>query len=398
MKSFSSRMPRLGTENAFSVIGKAKKFEQEVLAPQGKKLIYLQIGEPGFDTPKNINDAAKRAIDENQTHYTPTAGIQSLRDAIAISTNKYANNNYDGNDVVVTAGAKPIIFYTINALIDDGDEVIVPNPSFPIYGSVTEYLGGKVVPIQLKEENDFNFKIEELEQAITPHTKLLIINSPQNPTGGVFSKELLAGIAELAVKNDLWVLSDEIYNEMVHEGEHVSLASYPGMAERTIILNGCSKTYAMTGYRVGWGVSKNKEMISAIERLACNDISCVNAIAQYAALEAVSGPQGDVQTMLAEYKNRRDLLVGLVNEVKGMKCHSPQGAFYLMVNVREILDRLNITAEELCDRIMREAHVLILPGTVFGHFGEDFVRFSYVSTQEMIVEGMRRIKNFIESI
>jgi aspartate aminotransferase len=398
MKNFSTRMPRLGTENAFSVIGKAKKFEAEVLAPQGKKLIYLQIGEPGFDTPRNINDAAIRAINDNQTHYTPTAGIQVLREAVAKSTNKYAPNDYTFEDVVITSGAKPIIFYMINALIDEGDEVIVPNPCFPIYGSVTEYLGGKVVPIQLKEENDFNFQIEELEKSITPKTKLLIINSPQNPTGGVFSKELLAQIAEVAIKNDLWVLSDEIYNEMVHEGEHVSLASFPGMAERTVILNGCSKTYAMTGYRVGWGVSKNKEMMKAIEQLACNDTSCVNASAQYAALEAVSGPQADVEKMLAEYKNRRDLLVKLVNEVRGMKCVAPKGAFYLMVNVREILNKLNITAEELCDRIMKEAHVLILPGTVFGHFGEDFVRFSYVSTQEMINEGMSRIKTFLTNI
>ncbi|MCC7004747.1 pyridoxal phosphate-dependent aminotransferase [Candidatus Nomurabacteria bacterium] len=398
MKKFSNRMPRLGTENAFSVIGKAKKFEAEVLAPIGKKLVYLQIGEPGFDTPANINNAAIHAIQDNQTHYTPTAGIQILREAIANSTNKYANNHYSFEDVVVTSGAKPIIFYMINALIDEGDEVIVPNPCFPIYGSVTEYLGGKVVPIPLKEQNDFNFSIEELEKSITPKTKLLIINSPQNPTGGVFSKELLGQIAEVAIKNDLWVLSDEIYNEMVHEGEHVSLASFPGMAERTVILNGCSKTYAMTGYRVGWGVSKNKEIIASMERLACNDTSCVNASAQYAALEAITGPQDDVQKMLVEYKARRDLLVRLVNEVPGMKCVAPKGAFYLMVNVREILNKLNITAEELCDRIMREAHVLILPGTVFGHFGEDFVRFSYVSTQEMITEGMSRIKTFIDSI
>lgn len=398
MKNFSKRMPRLGTENAFSVVGKAKKFEAEVLAPQGKSLIYLQIGEPGFDTPKNINDAAKRAIDDNQTHYTQTAGIPAVREAVAKSTNKYTNGNYVGEDVIITAGAKPIIFYMINALIDEGDEVIIPNPAFPIYGSVTEYLGGKVVPLQLKEESDFNFKIEELEALITPKTKLLIVNSPQNPTGGVFSKELMNQIAEVAIKNDLWVLSDEIYNEMIHEDEHYSIASVPGMADRTVILNGCSKTYAMTGYRIGWGVTKNKEMFQAIERLACNDISCVNAIAQCAALEAVSGPQEDVQTMLKEYKARRDLLVKLVKEVPGMKCHSPKGAFYLMVNVREILDRLNITAEELCDRIMKEANVLILPGTVFGHYGDDFVRFSYVSTREMITEGMDRINKFITSI
>lgn len=398
MKSFSKRMPHLGTENAFSVIGKAKKFESEVLLPQGKKLIYLQIGEPGFDTPNNINQAAIDAINDNQTHYTPTAGIPALREAVAKSTNKYANNNYTMDDVVVTSGAKPVMFYMLNALIDEGDEVVVPNPCFPIYGSVTEYLGGKVVPIQLKEENDFSFDIEDLKKNINPKTKLIIINSPQNPTGGVFSKELLEQIAKIAVENDLWVLSDEIYNEMVHEGEHASISSFPGMAERTVILNGCSKTYAMTGYRVGWAVSKNREMISALERFACNDTSCVNAITQYAAIEAVSGPQESVKMMLSEYKNRRDLLVRLVNEVPGMKCHSPKGAFYLMVNVREILNKLNITAEELCDRIMKEAHVLILPGTVFGHFGEDFVRFSYVSTQEMITEGMKRIKQFIEQI
>ena len=286
----------------------------------------------------------------------------------------------------------------INALIDEGDEVIIPNPAYPIYGSVTEYLGGVVVPIQLKEENDFNFKIEELESKITDKTKLIIVNSPQNPTGGVYSKELINQIAEIAIKYDLWVLSDEIYNEMVHEGEHYSIASIPGMAERTVILNGCSKTYAMTGYRVGWGLTKNKEMCGALEQLACNDVSCVNAIAQYAALEAVSGPQEEVQKMLTEYKARRDLLVKLVNEVPGMKCHSPKGAFYLMVNVREILNKLNITAEELCDRIMKEANVLILPGTVFGVYGDDFVRFSYVSTREMIEEGMARISKFISSI
>lgn len=398
MKSFSTRMPRLGTENAFSVIGKAKKFEQEVLVPQGKNLIYLQIGEPGFDTPSNINEAAIAAIRDNQTHYTPTPGIPALRNAVAELTSKYTGVSYKSEDVVVVAGAKPVIFYMLNALIDEGDEVIIPNPSFPIYGSVTEYLGGKVVPIQLKEEKNFNFSIEDLESKITSKTKLIIVNSPQNPTGAIYSKKLIEEIAEVAKKHDLWVLSDEIYNEMVHDGEHFSITSIDGMPERTVLLNGCSKTYAMTGYRVGWGITKNKEMAGHLEKLACNDISCVNASAQYAALEAVTGPHGEVTKMLAEYKSRRDLLVGLVNEVPGMKCHSPEGAFYLMVNVREILDRLNITAADLCDRVMKEAHVLILPGTVFGHFGEDFVRFSYVSTKEMIEEGMKRIKDFITTI
>lgn len=398
MKPFSKRIPRLGTENAFSVIGKAKKFEEEVLKPQGKNLIYLQIGEPGFDTPTNINEAAIKAIKDNQTHYTPTPGLPALRKIVAESTSKYTGVDYKLEDVIVVSGGKPIMFYMINALIDDGDEVIIPNPAYPIYGSVTEYLGGKVVPIQLKQENDFNFTAEELESKITPKTKLIILNSPQNPTGGVFTKELIEKIADIAKKNDLWVLSDEIYNEMVHEGEHHSIASVPGMPERTVVLNGCSKTYAMTGYRIGWGVTKNPEMAAYLERLACNDTSCVNTISQYAAMEAVAGPQDEVRKMLDEYKARRDLMVGLVNEIPGMKCHSPKGAFYLMVNVRELLDKLGITAAELCDRIMKEAHVLILPGTVFGLFGDDFVRFSYVSTREMITEGLGRIKQYITSL
>lgn len=396
MKSFSRRVPRLGTENAFSVIGKAKKFEREELTPKGEKLIYLQIGEPSFDTPKNITDAAIAALKDGQTHYTPTPGIPALRDAVAKTTAEYTNVPFIAEDVVVVAGAKPVIFYMLNALVDEGDEVIIPNPSFPIYGSVTEYLGGVVVPIQLKQENDFNFSIEELESKITPKTKLIIVNSPQNPTGGVFTKELIQQIAEVAKKHDLWVLSDEIYNEMVHEGEHYSIASVEGMPERTVILNGCSKTYAMTGYRIGWGVTKNKEMAQLLEQFACNDISCVNASAQYAALEALTGDKTQVAYMLSEYKKRRDTLVSLVNEVPGMKCHSPKGAFYLMVHVREILNKLNITAAELCDRIMKEAHVLILPGTVFGEFGDDFVRFSYVSSEENIKDGMRKIKEFIE--
>lgn len=394
MKPFSKRMPHLGTENAFAVITKAKKFEKD----SGIKLVYLQIGEPGFDAPQNIKDATIKAVNDNQTHYTPTPGIPALREAVAKEVSKNSCVPYEPNDVIIVPGGKPVMFYMMNALLDEGDEVIIPNPSYPIYGSVTEYLGGKVVPIQLKEENDFNFSIEELEAKITPRTKLIMVNSPQNPTGGVYKRELLQGIAELAVKHDLWVLSDEIYDRMVHEGEHVSITSFEGMPERTVILNGCSKTYAMTGYRIGWAVCKNPQMTAYIEQLACNDTSCTNTMAQYAALEALTGPQDQVEYMLSEYKKRRDLMVQLVNEVPGMKCHSPKGAFYLMVNVRELLDKFNITSGELCDRIMREAHVLILPGTVFGLFGDDFVRFSYVSTEEAIRDGLAKIKAYIESV
>lgn len=398
MKPFSNRMPNLGTENAFSVIGKAKKFENEVLKPQGKSLVYLQIGEPGFDAPDNVNQAAIQAVKDNQTHYTPTPGIPALREAVAKISSQYSAEPYDASDVVIVPGGKPVMFYMLNALIDEGDEVIVPNPSYPIYGSATEYLGGKMVPIQLREDRDFNFTAEDLKALITPKTKMIILNSPQNPTGGVYTKELIEEIAKIAIENDLWVLSDEIYDRMVHDGEHISITSIPGMQERTVMLNGVSKTYAMTGYRVGWAVTKNKQMAEYIEKLACNDVSCTNTMAQYAALEAITGPQEQVDYMLGEYKKRRDLMVSLVNEIPGMRCHSPAGAFYLMVNVRELLDKFSITAEELCDKIMKEAHVLILPGTVFGLFGDDFVRFSYVSEEKDIKEGLSRIKNYIESI
>ena len=294
MKPFSKRIPHLGTENAFSVIGKAKKFEHDVLEPQGKKLIYLQIGEPGFDTPDNINQTAIQAIKDNQTHYTPTAGLSVLRNAVAKIASEYSSTPYAAEDVVILPGGKPVMFYMINALIDEGDEVIVPNPSYPIYGSVTEYLGGKMVPIQLREDKDFNFTAEDLRALITPKTKMIILNSPQNPTGGVYTKELIEEIAQIAIENDLWVLSDEIYDRMVHDGKHISITSVPGMQERTVMLNGCSKTYAMTGYRIGWAVTKNKEMAEYIEKLACNYISCTNTISQYAALEAITGPQDQV--------------------------------------------------------------------------------------------------------
>lgn len=395
MKPFSTRVPRLGTENAFSVISKAKTFEKEVLGPQGKNLIYLQIGEPGFDTPRNINEAAIKAINDNQTHYTATTGIPELREAIAVASSKNACVKYEANDVVVVPGGKPVMYYMLNALIDEGDEVIIPNPAYPIYGSVTEYLGGVVVPIALREDRDFQFTADELEKLVTPKTKLIVVNSPQNPTGGVYSRELLQKIAEIAIKNDLWVLSDEIYDRIVHEGEHVSITSFPGMPERTVLLNGCSKTYAMTGYRIGWAVTKDREMTNTIERFACNDVSCTNTIAQYAALEALTGSQEPVEYMMKEYLKRRDLMVQLVNEIPGMSCRSPKGAFYLMVNVRQILDKLSISAAEFAERVMREAHVLILPGTVFGLFGEDYIRFSYISTEENIREGLARLKEFV---
>lgn len=400
MKPFSTRIPRLGTENAFSVISKAKKFEREVLTPKGEKLIYLQIGEPAFDTPQHIKDAAIKAIGENQTHYTPSPGIPEFRQIIADVTSRVAMGavKYEMEDVVVMPAAKPVMFHMINALIDPGDEVIIPNPGFPIYESVVNYLGGTSVPLPLLEEQDFNFSLEDLKKLITPKTKLIIINSPQNPTGGVLKKETLEGMAKLCVEHDLWVLSDEIYDKIIYEGEHISITQFPGMAERTVILNGCSKTYAMTGWRLGWAVTKNKQMAQYLEQLIINDVSCTAAMIQFAGMAALTGPQDAVAVMKAEYQKRRDLLVSLVNAVPGMSCKSPKGAFYLFVNVKPILSKLGINASQLADMILREGHVVILPGTAFGVHGEGYIRFSYVSSEDAIKDGMKRMTDYLASI
>lgn len=398
MKPFSSRLARLGTENAFSVISKAKKFEAQELAPKGGKLVYLQIGEPAFDTPENIKQAGARAIQENQTHYTPSPGIPALRAAVAEKTSKRSCEPFFAEDVVVMPAAKPVMFHMINALVDPGDEVIIPNPGFPIYESVVNYLGGISVPLPLLEEKDFNFSLDELKNLITPRTKLIIINSPQNPTGGVLTHETLSGIAELAIKHDLWVLSDEIYDRIIYEGEHISITSFKGLPERTVILNGVSKTYAMTGWRLGWAVTKNRQMAQYLEQLIINDVSCTAAFTQYAGIEALMGPQNAVDMMRDTYRQRRDLLVDLVQEIPGMSCRSPKGAFYLFVNVKPILTALKINASQFADRIMREAHVVILPGTAFGAHGEGYIRFSYVSSEKDIREGLARLKKFINEI
>jgi len=317
---------------------------------------------------------------------------------VAQVASRQACVEYQAADVVVMPAAKSVIFHMINALIDPGDEVIVPNPGFPIYESVINYLGGTPVPLPLLEEKDFNFSLEELKSLITPKTKMIIINSPQNPTGGVLTRETLEGMAQLAKEHDLWVLSDEIYDKILYEGEHVSITSFEGMPERTVILNGVSKAYAMTGWRLGWAVTKNAEMASYLEQLIINDTSCTAAMIQHAGLEALTGPQDAVTTMKNEYQTRRDLLVSLVNEVPGFSCRSPKGAFYLFVNVKPILAKLGVNSSEFADMVMRGAGVLLLPGTAFGAHGEGYIRFSYVASEENIREGLRLIKDYVSSI
>ncbi len=400
MRKFSPRLNRIGTEDAFSVMAKANKFEKEELTPQGKKLIRLQIGEPSFDTPKNVKKAAIRAIKDNQTHYTPPPGLPQVREAVAKYSEKMTGTPYEMDDVVIHAGAKPCIFLTINAVVDPDDEVLIFDPAWPIYASVTNYLGGKPVFIGLKENLGFQPDIKEVREAITDKTVMMIINTPSNPTGGVFDRATLEALADIAKEHDLWVISDEIYDNIVFEGKHESITNIEGMADRTILLNGASKTFAMTGWRMGWSVTKNKHMRAAIEQLQINDVSCPATMNQLAVLEAVSSPKTfvEVENMCADYKRKRDLITELVNEIPYFSANKPKGTFYLFANANRLCEKLNCNSSQLADRIMREAHVLLLHGSGFGPHGENFIRFSYVSSEEDIREGCRRIKAWAESL
>jgi aspartate aminotransferase len=400
MRKFTPRLDRLGTEDAFSVMAKARKFEQEELEPKGKKLIKLQIGEPSFDTPKNVKKAAIKSIKDNQTHYTPPPGLPQVREAIAQYSEKMTGTPYRRDDVIIHAGAKPCIFLTLNAVVDPEDEVIVFDPAWPIYASVTNYLGGKPVFVGLKEKLGFQPDINEVREAITDKTVMMVINTPSNPTGGVFDHETLEALAQIAIEHDLWVISDEIYDNIVFDGEHQSITSIEGMADRCILLNGASKTFAMTGWRMGWSVTKNKHMRAAIERLQINDVSCPAAMNQLAVLEAVSNPKTfiEVEKMSAEYKRKRDLITELVNDIPYFSANKPKGTFYLFANANRLCEKLNCNSAELADKIMREAHVLLLHGSGFGPHGENFIRFSYVSSEADIREGCRRIKAWVESL
>ena len=400
MRKFTPSLQKLGTEDAFSVMAKAKKFEKEELEPKGDRLIYLQIGEPAFDTPKNIKKAAITAIKENKTHYTPPPGIPEVRKAIADYETEATGTKYELDDVVIHAGAKPCIFYTINAVVDPGDEVLIFDPAWPIYASVTNYLGGTPVFVPLKEELGFQPDMKDVRASISDKTVMMIINTPSNPTGGVFSEETLRELAKIAVEKDIWVISDEIYDHILFEGKHVSITNFPGMPERTVVLNGASKTFAMTGWRMGWSVTKNAEMKGHIEHIQINDVSCPATMNQLAVLEAVSGKKSPkaVEEMRLEYLRKRDLITSLVNEVPGLHANVPKGTFYLFTNAKPLCEKLKVNSKELADKIMREAHTLVLHGSGFGPHGEDFIRFSFVGSDENIREGIRRIKEWAEKL
>jgi len=380
---YAERMSNLGTETAFEVLAKAKKLEAE-----GKSIIHLEIGEPDFPTPENICEAAIRSIKAGDTHYTPSAGIPEMRNAIAKYINKTRGIEVHPDEVVMTPGAKPIMFYAILAIVNEGDEVIYPNPGFPIYESMIKFVGGKPVPVKLEESMGFAFNIENFKKLISPKTKMVIINTPQNPTGGILNETEIRQIAEiLKDRPDIWILSDEIYSRLIFKGDHFSITQIPGFKERTIILDGFSKTYAMTGWRAGYGIM-NTELAPVITKLMVNSNSCNNAFVQKGCIEALTGPQDAVDEIVKEFDRRRHIIVEGLNSIKGFNCSMPDGAFYAFPNITGT----GYKSKELADKLLYEAGVACLSGTSFGSYGEGYIRFSYANSVENINEAIKRIK------
>ena len=386
--NFADRMDRLGTESAFEVLAKAKGLEA-----QGRDIVHLEIGQPDFITPANICEAAFKAMKDGHTGYGPSAGLLEFREVIAEHISETRGVEIHPDEVTVTPGAKPIIFFTILALVNEGDEVIYPNPGFPIYESVIDFIDGKAIPLPLREEVNFRFRIEDLEASISDRTKLLIINSPQNPTGGTSAKSDLEAIAELAIKHNFHVLTDEVYSRILYEGVHDSLISLPGMKERTILLEGHSKTYAMTGWRLGYGIAPT-ELADKITQLTINSNSCTATFTQFAGIEALKGPQNFVHEMVTEFRKRRDAIVDGLNAIEGVSCIKPLGAFYVFPNVSQ----LPLSCQDLSDYLLEDAGVAVLPGTAFGKYGDGYLRLSYANSLENIQEALARMDSAISRI
>jgi aspartate/methionine/tyrosine aminotransferase len=382
MVKLASRMHRLGTETAFEVLVRARALEA-----QGRDVIHLEIGEPDFDTPPNVRQAGIEAIAGGWTHYGPAAGQPDLRQCIVDYINRHRGATYGPEHVVVTPGGKPIMFFLILALLDEGDEAIYPDPGFPIYRSMIDFVGAKAVPLPIREEHDFRLDVAELESLITPRTRFLIINSPANPTGGVLTKDDLAAIAHLAVRHDLFVLADEIYAEIIYDGDHHSVAAFPGMAERTAILDGFSKTYAMTGWRLGYGLMP-ADLAEQVTRLMVNSVSCTASMVQRAGLEALTGPQDDVRAMVEAFRRRRDLMVEGLNRIPGVSCRMPAGAFYVFPNIQGT----GMASKPFADRLLDEFGVAALSGTSFGDHGEGYLRLSYANSEENLAKALDRIE------
>jgi aspartate/methionine/tyrosine aminotransferase len=381
----AKRMARLGTETAFEVLVKAKALEA-----QGRDIIHLEIGEPDFDTPSNIIEAGCDALHKGFTHYGPSAGMIELREVIARYVAETRRVDVTPEEVVVVPGGKPIIFFSILALAEDGNEIIYPNPGFPIYESMINYVGAKAVPIRLREELDFRLDLDELASLINDRTKLIILNSPQNPTGGVLTRDDIAAIARAIGDRNIMVLSDEIYSRLIFEGEDYSIMSIDGMKERTILLDGFSKTYAMTGWRMGYGVMR-ADLATHISRLMTNSNSCTASFTQVAGIEALRGAQDVVEEMRAKFQKRRDVMVAGLNKIKGFSCRLPHGAFYVFPNITET----GWPSKKLADALLDDAGVAALSGTAFGAFGEGYLRFSVANSIENIEKALDRIDEWV---
>ncbi len=387
----AKRLSRLGTETAFEVLAEVNE-----LRARGRDIITLSIGEPACNTAEYIKQAAKKALDNNLTHYSPSQGIPEFRAVIAKYVAETRNIPVAPEEVVVVPGGKPVIFFSILAILEEGDEAIYPNPGYPIYESMISFSGATAVPLRLREDRQFSFDVDELRSKITKRTRLIIVNSPQNPTGGVVSKDDLKVIADLAVKNDLWVLSDEIYTRIVYEGKAESVVQFPGMKERTIILDGHSKTYAMTGWRVGYGVMP-RSLASYVTRLMTNSNSCTATFTQYAGMEAMTGPQESVDAMVSEFRENRDLIVRGLNRIEGFVCHTPAGAFYAYPNVTRVCRAHGFRdSRSLQQFLLHKAGVAVLGQQCFGprlkEEDQEYIRLSYVSSAADLTEALRRIE------
>jgi aspartate/methionine/tyrosine aminotransferase len=378
-------MARLGTETAFEVLVRARGLEA-----QGRNIIHLEIGEPDFDTPRHIVNAAKDALDQGWTHYGPTQGLPELRQSIASYVNRTRGLGIGPERVCVVPGGKPIIFFPMMALLDPGDEVIYPNPSFPIYESMINYLGAVPVPMPLVESRGFSFDLDLFRSKLSSKTKLVILNSPANPTGGIIPAEDIAAVAEMLRDRDIIVLSDEIYSRMSYGRPAVSISTFPGMLDKTIILDGFSKTYAMTGWRMGYGVMP-PFLVAAVTKLMVNSNSCTASFTQRAGIAALDGSQAPSEAMIAELRRRRDAFVAELNTIPGLRCPMPEGAFYAFPNI----EGTGWKSKPLADALLEQAGVACLSGTAFGAYGEGYIRFSYANSLENLMEAANRIRAFL---
>jgi aspartate aminotransferase len=381
----AERMSRLGTESAFEVLVRARELET-----RGKQIIHLEIGEPDFPTASHIVEAAARALRDGWTHYGPPAGLPQLREAIAEDAGRRRGLRIDPAEVVVTPGGKPIMFFTILALVNRDDEVLYPNPGFPIYESMINFVGGRLVPYALPEEREFDVDVGEIIDKLTDRTRLIILNSPQNPTGGVLSPASVASLAQALAGRDVFVLSDEIYNRLIYEGEHSSITQFPGMKERTIILDGFSKTYAMTGWRLGYGIMR-PDLAGQVARLMTNSNSCTAAFTQIAGVEALRGDQTCVDQIREEFRRRRGVIVEGLNRIPGFRCPMPHGAFYVFPNI----SATGRDSRVLADALLNEAGVACLSGTAFGNWGEGYLRFSFANSVENIQKALEQVENWV---